>query len=109
MVANGLVQRLHVNTCGGRGAAVVRVLPPCPRPVVGREATVEVNEGRPPAVVVATDRAVPPRTEAMGRRPPPVEGMRAFDAIDCRGGWTDEVNQSASQSRPRLRFWIPKY
>ena len=56
---------------------------PCPRPVVGREATVEVSEGRPP-VVVATDMAVPPRTEATGRLPPPVEGMRALDAIESR-------------------------
>ena len=59
--------------------AAVRALL-CPRPVVGRDATVDVREGRPPAmVVVATDiMAVPPRTDATGRRPPPVEGMRAL-------------------------------
>ena len=78
-MASGLWQRLHVNTCGGRGAAVLRALP-WPRPVVGRDATVEVSEGRPPAVV-ATDMAVPPRTEATGRLPPPVDGMRALDAM----------------------------
>ena len=78
-MASGLVQRLHVSTCGGRGAAAVRALP-WPRPVVGRDATVEVKEGRPPAVV-ATDMAVPPRTEATGRLPPPVDGMRALDAM----------------------------
>ena len=79
VVDSGFVQRLHVNTCGGRAAAAVRALP-WPRPVVGREATVEVSEGLPPAVV-ATDMAVPPRTEATGRLPPPVDGMRALDAM----------------------------